>query len=227
MALPNDDAKTKPKRAKKRHMEQTIIELQLAESKANISNLEELNREYRITIDILSVKLGIPSPMGTIHIHHRHIVSVQYKRQLYLSTNYLEITRYTLYPRTLDSITRKGYYKKIINNDFISYVKAVDDDNPIIGHRTIREYRGTAMFWNKDLEKSINIMPDGNNRIKVIKINSSPLKTCLVNVYMPSLQVVGDLDYKDKMDQISEIIENKRLLPDNYLRGHECFTTQR
>ncbi|VDI17864.1 Hypothetical predicted protein, partial [Mytilus galloprovincialis] len=62
-------------------------------------------------------------------------------------------------------------------------------------------------FWKKDLEKSINIMPDGNNRIQVITINSSPLKTCLVNVYMPSLQVAGDLDYKDTLDQISEIIE--------------------
>ncbi|VDI00229.1 Hypothetical predicted protein [Mytilus galloprovincialis] len=50
-------------------------------------------------------------------------------------------------------------------------------------------------------------MPDGNNRIQVITINSSPLKTCLVNVYMPSLQVAGDLDYKDTLDQISEIIE--------------------
>ncbi|VDI08652.1 Hypothetical predicted protein [Mytilus galloprovincialis] len=42
------DAKTKPKRAKKRDTEQ-IIELQLAESKAKISNLEELNKEYRTT----------------------------------------------------------------------------------------------------------------------------------------------------------------------------------
>ncbi|CAC5396047.1 unnamed protein product [Mytilus coruscus] len=50
-------------------------------------------------------------------------------------------------------------------------------------------------------------MPDGNNRIQVITINSSPLKTCLVNVYMTSLQGAGDLDYKDTMDQISEIIE--------------------
>ncbi|CAG2189456.1 unnamed protein product [Mytilus edulis] len=50
-------------------------------------------------------------------------------------------------------------------------------------------------------------MPDGNNRIQVITINSNPLKTCLVNVCMPSLQVAGDLDYKDTLDQISEIIE--------------------
>ncbi|VDI17865.1 Hypothetical predicted protein [Mytilus galloprovincialis] len=62
------DAKTKPKRAKKRDTEQ-IIELQLAESKAKISNLEELNKEYRTTIDMLSVKLGIPSPVGYSNSH--------------------------------------------------------------------------------------------------------------------------------------------------------------
>ncbi|CAG2208556.1 unnamed protein product [Mytilus edulis] len=68
MAPPIDDAKTKPKRAKKRDTEQ-IIELQLAESKAKISNLEELNKEYRTTIDMLSVKLGIPSPVGYSNTH--------------------------------------------------------------------------------------------------------------------------------------------------------------
>ncbi|CAC5359728.1 unnamed protein product [Mytilus coruscus] len=96
---------------------------------------------------------------------------------------------------------------KNINNDFISYVKSVDDDDPIIDHKAIRGYGGTAIFWNKDLEKSIIIMPDGKNRIQVITINSSPSKTCLVNVYMPSLQVAGDLEYKDTTDQISKIIE--------------------
>ncbi|CAG2242260.1 unnamed protein product [Mytilus edulis] len=49
---------------------------------------------------------------------------------------------------------------KNINNDFISYVKSVDDEDPIIDHKAIRGYGGTAIFWNKDLEKSINIMPD-------------------------------------------------------------------
>ncbi|CAC5404585.1 unnamed protein product [Mytilus coruscus] len=69
MALPNDDAKTKPRRAKKRDMKQTIMELQLSESKAKISTLVELNKEYRTTIDMLSVKLGIPSPVGYNNTH--------------------------------------------------------------------------------------------------------------------------------------------------------------
>lgn len=37
----------------------------------------------------------------------------------------------------------------------------------------------------------------------------SQLKTCLVNVYMPSLQVVGDLDSKDTYNG-SDLSNNKR-----------------
>ncbi|VDI16250.1 Hypothetical predicted protein [Mytilus galloprovincialis] len=53
-------------------------------------------------------------------------------------------------------------------------------------------------------------MPDGNSRIQVITINSSPIATCLINAYMPSAQSSGDIEYKDTLDQISEIMDKYR-----------------
>ena len=50
-------------------------------------------------------------------------------------------------------------------------------------------------------------MPDGNTRIQVLTINSKPASTCLINLYMPSAQLNGDMEYKDTLDQISEIID--------------------
>ncbi|CAC5407695.1 unnamed protein product [Mytilus coruscus] len=138
-------------------------------------------------------------PIGTLNIQNIKGNSI-YLQTILKSLDILCIQEHWILSLEKDII-------KNINNDFISYVKSVDDDDPIIDHKAIRWYRGTAFFGNKDLEKSINIMSDGNNRIQVITINSSPSKTCLFNVYMPSLQVAGDLDYKEATDQISEIIE--------------------
>lgn len=50
-------------------------------------------------------------------------------------------------------------------------------------------------------------MPDGNTRIQVLTINSKPASTCLINLYMPSAQLNGDMEYKDTLDQINEIID--------------------
>lgn len=62
--IPPIEVKTKPKRAKKKdNLEQTHLELQLAESQTKISNLQTVNQEYRQTIDLLSSKLGIQSPL--------------------------------------------------------------------------------------------------------------------------------------------------------------------
>ena len=53
----------------------------------------------------------------------------------------------------------------------------------------------------------MTVMPDGNNRIQVVTMNSSHKNCCIVNVYMPSEAKEGDYEYKDNLDQLQEIIQ--------------------
>ena len=94
-----------------------------------------------------------------------------------------------------------------LHKDFSSSIKSVDDEDPLLDYKSQRGYGGTAIFWRKELTSAVNIMPDGNTRIQVLTINSKPASTCLINLYMPSAQLNGDMEYNDTLDQINEIID--------------------
>jgi exonuclease III len=62
-------------------------------------------------------------------------------------------------------------------------------------------------FGKKSIDHAMTVMPDGNNHIQVVTMNSSPKNSCIVNVYMPSEAKEGDYEYKDNLDQLQEIIQ--------------------
>jgi exonuclease III len=62
-------------------------------------------------------------------------------------------------------------------------------------------------FGKKSIDHAMTVMPDGNNRIQVVTMNSSHKNCCIVNVYMPSEAKEGDYEYKDNLDQLQEIIQ--------------------
>jgi hypothetical protein len=51
-------------------------------------------------------------------------------------------------------------------------------------------------FGKKSIDHAMKVMPDGNNRIQVVTMNSSPKNCCIVNVYMTSEAKEGDYEYK-------------------------------
>jgi len=68
-----DGDKPKQKRQKKKeHTDQTRLETQLAECKARITMLEETNKDYQNTIQLLTAKLGIPNPTIRTTEHKTH-----------------------------------------------------------------------------------------------------------------------------------------------------------
>ena len=100
--------------------------------------------------------------------------------------------------------------KKILNNANEKYnvtSKSVDDDNIRLDYRSWRGNGGIAIFWKKSIDHAMTVMPDGNNRIQVVTMNSSHKNCCIVNVYMPSEAKEGDYEYKDNLDQLQEIIQ--------------------
>ncbi|VDI15595.1 Hypothetical predicted protein [Mytilus galloprovincialis] len=66
---------------------------------------------------------------------------------------------------------------------------------------------GVATFWRKDIDNAVKYMPDGNERIIVLTVNTKEQPICLINVYMPSGNENCDEKYKDMLAQLEEIIE--------------------
>ena len=66
---------------------------------------------------------------------------------------------------------------------------------------------GVAIYWRKDINHDIQVQQDGNNRITVITIHAQSKSICLINAHLPSENKEADEQYKDTLEQISEIIQ--------------------
>ncbi|CAG2197890.1 unnamed protein product [Mytilus edulis] len=101
--------------------------------------------------------------------------------------------------------------KKIIaeiteNSGYIA--KSVDDnDDPDFNVSMKRGYGGVAIIWKKEINENIKELIDGGNRIQAIHIQQGDKPICLINVYMPSDSKNADIEYKDTLAQIDEMIE--------------------
>jgi exonuclease III len=96
-----------------------------------------------------------------------------------------------------------------ISDTHIVTAKSVDEGkDDRINFMKIRGYGGVAIYWRKDINHAIQVQQDGNNRITVITIHAQPKSICLINAYLPSENKEADEQYKDTLEQISEIIQN-------------------
>ncbi|VDI67835.1 Hypothetical predicted protein [Mytilus galloprovincialis] len=101
--------------------------------------------------------------------------------------------------------------KKIIaeiteNSGYIA--KSVDDnDDPDFNVSMKRGYGGVAIIWKKEINENIKELIDGGDRIQAIHIQQGDKPICLINVYMPSDSKNADIEYKDTLAQIDEMIE--------------------
>ncbi|CAC5362879.1 unnamed protein product [Mytilus coruscus] len=64
-----------------------------------------------------------------------------------------------------------------------------------------------AIIWKKEINENIKELIDGGNRIQAIHIQQGDKPICLTNVYMPSDSKNADIEYKDTLAQIDEMIE--------------------
>ena len=95
------------------------------------------------------------------------------------------------------------------NLDF--YARYVDDENPISHAERIRGYGGVAFLWNKSLTPFIKALPDSNNHIIAIEIETKPKPLCIINAYMPCRgRKTKENQYNESLDVIREIINKYR-----------------
>ena len=70
----------------------------------------------------------------------------------------------------------------------------------------IRGHVGTATIWHEKLDHLIEQLPDGSDRITVVKINSEPEPTILINTYMPTMGS-ANAEYEEILDEVHELLQ--------------------
>ena len=90
-----------------------------------------------------------------------------------------------------------------ISDTHIVMAKSVDEGkDDRINFMNIRGYGGVAIYWRKDINHAIQVKQDGN-----ITIHAQPKSICLINACLSSENKEADEQYKDTLEQISEIIQ--------------------
>ena len=67
---------------------------------------------------------------------------------------------------------------------------------------------GITILWNSKFSDRINQLSTGNDRIQCIILDTEPIKTCLINVYLPAQKDNRRLyEYREHLDMLHEILE--------------------
>ena len=88
--------------------------------------------------------------------------------------------------------------------------KSIDEEQPELSMIARRGYGGIAVFWKKELDDKIHVLDEGSARIQAIRIETDTMPICLVNVYMPADNKEMDIEYKDTLAQLTEVIQKYR-----------------
>ena len=81
-------------------------------------------------------------------------------------------------------------------------VKSIDDIDPISPKQRPRGYGGISIMWKKEIP--VETMPDGSLRTQVVQIGN---QLTLINTYMPCRGKYTTEDFRDEVDQVSEICQ--------------------
>ena len=136
--------------------------------------------------------------IGTLNIQNSE-TNIQYLQEILPQHDILCLQEHWLLSCDKDSL-------ETINNDYEVISLSADDNQPRLDYKLIRGYGGTAIFWKKALNGKIKHLISVTPRIIAIEIKINPYPICLINAYMPSDTKNSDIEYKDTLVQIHEII---------------------
>ena len=80
--------------------------------------------------------------------------------------------------------------------------KSVDDLDPISPIQRPRGYGGMCIMWKKDMP--VTPMPDGSSCTQVVQVGNG---ITIINTYLPCQGKYSNEQFKDEVDQITEIIK--------------------
>ena len=96
---------------------------------------------------------------------------------------------------------------KLFLPDYDCHTMCTDSDNFISSFHAPRGKAGVAILWPTDMTKHIKRLPDGNNRIIAIEVNTDNGLLCIINCYMPSMDSGSSAQYTEHLDIIQSIID--------------------
>ena len=79
--------------------------------------------------------------------------------------------------------------EKELNNRFPNHnhiIKCFDDNIPVLPQMRTTGHSGTAILWKKDLDRIIEPLSDGSDRLTTVKVHSENNVIVLINTYMPT-----------------------------------------
>lgn len=89
--------------------------------------------------------------------------------------------------------------------DAIFYAKCFDDDAPNLQMMRRRGRAGTAALWNKSIDSILEILPDGTDRVMLLRLKDKRCPVLFINSYMPTMGST-DPDYLTVLDEVHEIL---------------------
>lgn len=91
--------------------------------------------------------------------------------------------------------------------NLVSAFKTYDEDRPIPHTNKKRGQASIGLIWNRWDASSIEILPDGGNRIIAANISLSNKQVLLIGVYFPYAGYKSSLcDYQNALLELEEIL---------------------
>jgi hypothetical protein len=84
-------------------------------------------------------------------------------------------------------------------------VKCVDDHYPVSPMYRPRATAGVATVWPKTISSHVTPLPDGSDRLAVVRIQTNQGPLILLNTYMPSNRTQSMADYRSVLDEVREV----------------------
>ena len=127
---------------------------------------------------------------------------------MYLSTLLKSVDIIALQEHWLFSFEKYKLEEFAAAHGFSSFVKCVDDDDPISAKQRVRGWGGCALLWRKEFDQYVVRVQDGSDRLCCITLNQRDNVLCIISTYMPTTgSKAKDLSYESCLDEIQEICQ--------------------
>jgi hypothetical protein len=143
--------------------------------------------------------------VGTLNVDNI-MTNTQYAQEMLASCDILCIQEHWLF----------SFEKPLLHELFSGHkiaIKCFDEDDPIPpSHRPGRGHAGTAIIWNKSVDRYISPLADGSDRLLAIEIRSCDTHErpiVLINTYMPAGNIRAEIQkYGSVLDEVYELYMN-------------------
>lgn len=89
-----------------------------------------------------------------------------------------------------------------------SFMRSSDMNENTSNFQVPRGKGGIAIIWPKSLGKQMKRLEDGNERIQAVELNAGDIKLCIINAYLPTLNLPSSREcYQEMLDVVHNIID--------------------